>query len=118
MANLIYKYNKLKYKILCIVNLFILLKNLDYLINNNEKENIKVCICTIGKQENSYIREYIEYYKNYGVDKIFLYDNNDINGENFGVIISDYIKSNYVELFNYRGLSRIQNKINLPYISK
>ena len=37
-------------------------------------KQIKVCICTIGKQENRYIKEYIEYYKNYGIDKIFLYD--------------------------------------------
>ena len=104
----------LQYKIICIINLSILLKTLDYLINNNdEKENIKVCMCTIGKLENNYIREFIEYYKNYGVDKIFLYDNNDINSEKFDVKISDYIKSNYVELFNYRGLFRMQNKINL-----
>ncbi len=33
--------------------------------------------------ENHYIREWIEYYLNLGVDKIFLYDNNDINGEKF-----------------------------------
>ena len=30
----------------------------------------KVCICTLGKRENLYIREYIEHYLNYGVYKI------------------------------------------------
>ena len=53
----------------------------------DRKENLKVCLCTLGKEENRYIREYIEHYKNYGVEKIFLYDNNDINGEHFESII-------------------------------
>ena len=51
---------------------------------------MKICICTIVKQENKYILEYIEYYKNFGVDKIYIYDNNNINGEYFDNIILDY----------------------------
>ena len=68
--------------------------------------NIKVCICTIGKLENKYIREFVIHYKKYNVDKIFLYDNNDINGENFDLILSDYIKIKYVEIINYRGINK------------
>ena len=33
--------------------------------------NIKVCLCTIGKKENLYVKEYVDFYKNKGVDKIF-----------------------------------------------
>ena len=66
-------------------------------------ESLKVCICTIAKWENRYIREYVQHYKKYGVDKIFLYDNNDINGEKFEEVINDYIKSGYVEVLNWRG---------------
>ena len=62
-------------------------------INNNSQYNIKVCLCTPGKNENRYIREFIDYYINYGVDKIFLYDNNDIEGEHFEEVINDYIKN-------------------------
>ena len=37
-------------------------------------------------------------YKNYGVDKIFLYDNNDITGESFDDVLSDFIKNQYIEI--------------------
>ena len=65
--------------------------------------NIKVCICTYGKKENLYIREFVEHYKNYSVDKIFLYDNNEIGGEHFEDVINDYIETKYVDLYNFRG---------------
>ena len=68
----------------------------------NEKKE-KVCICTLGKQENNYIKEYVNHYKALGVDKVFLYDNNDINGEKFEDILSDYIKDGFIEIFNRRG---------------
>ena len=66
-------------------------------------KDIKVCLCTLGKQENKYIIEYIEYYLKMGVDKIFIYDNNDINGEIFDFILFNYIKQKYVEIINFRG---------------
>ena len=72
----------------------------------NEKQiipNIKVCVCTLAKLENRYIREFVQHYENYGVDKIFLYDNNDINGEKFEEVINDYIKKGFVEVLNWRG---------------
>lgn len=78
-------------------------------IDNNSKKgkskikdnlDLKICLCTLGKNENKYIREFVEYYKNYGVDKIFLYDNNDIQGERFEEVIEDYININYVKIFS------------------
>lgn len=76
--------------------------------NINNKTNINVCLCTIGKKENKYVREFVGHYKRLGVDKIFIYDNNDINDESFENVISDYIKSKYVELINYRGIDKAQ----------
>ena len=73
--------------------------------------NIKICICTIGKQENRYIREFTEYYKNYGIDQIFLYDNNDVKGERFEEVISDFINSGFIKLYNWRGKRSPQLKI-------
>lgn len=65
---------------------------------------MKVAICAIGKNENLYIKEWVEYYKGIGVDKIFLYDNNDKeDGEHFEDVISDYINDGFVELINVRG---------------
>jgi len=71
-----------------------------------KNKEIKVCLCTPGKNENKYIREFVEHYKNYGADKIFLYDNNDLEGEFFEQEINDYISDRFVELVNFRGKKR------------
>lgn len=73
--------------------------------------NLKICLCTLGKKENHYIKEYIEHYINYGVDKIFLYDNNDLDGERFEDVIAQYIKQGNVEIINYRGIPKAIFKI-------
>ena len=75
-----------------------------------DKAKIKVCLCTSGKNENLYVKEFVEHYKKYGVDKIFIYDNNDLNGEVFDEVISYYIKSGYVKIINFRGQNKIQLK--------
>lgn len=71
-------------------------------------KNIKICVCTSGKKENLYAREFVEHYKLYGVDKIFIYDNNEINGEVFDNVLSDYISNKFVEIINYRGKIQAQ----------
>ena len=86
--------------ILCIIISFL---SFNKKIKNNYQLT-KVCICTIGKNENRYIREFVEYYKKIGVDKIFLYDNNDLDKENFKTVIKDYIDKEYVQIFNWRGI--------------
>lgn len=64
---------------------------------------MKVAVCAIAKKENLYIREWVEWYKNLGVSKIFLYDHNDVDGERFEEVIDDYIKSGFVEVIDVRG---------------
>ena len=91
-------------------------KYLNYTVNNkniqlNIEKKVKVCLCTLGKKENNYIREFVEYYKKIGVDKIFLYDNNDLNDENFNAILYDYINISFVEIINYRG--KISSQLNI-----
>jgi len=96
-----------KYKfIICNFLIFLKLNYKQIIQFNTNKEiikNKKVCVCTLGKEENKYIREFVQHYKKYGVDKIFLYDNNDINGEKFGDAIGDYIENGYVEILDWRG---------------
>jgi hypothetical protein len=70
--------------------------------------NLKVCLCTLGKKENMYAREFVEHYKKYDIDKIFIYDNNEVTGEIFDSVLADYIKNKYVEIINYRGKDKIQ----------
>lgn len=67
-----------------------------------------VLLVAIVKQENLYIREWVEYYKNLGVSNILLYDNNDIDGEQLTDVIGDYIDSEFVIVNNYRGKPNAQ----------
>ena len=73
------------------------------IILKNDILDLKVCLCTPGKKENKYIKDFVQFYKNIGVDKIFLYDNNDEYGEKFDEVIPDYIKNGFVEVLDWRG---------------
>lgn len=73
-------------------------------LGENEKE-LKVLLCCIGRLENRYIREYVEYNKNIGFTNICLYDNNRDGEEDFHDVIGDYIDSGYVILKNYRNIT-------------
>jgi len=83
----------IKYKFIFIPSLIFIIFYTQYSFSHN-----KVCVCAIGKEENKYAREFVEHYKKYGIDKIFIYDNNDSNGENFYGILNDYIKSGFVKI--------------------
>ena len=92
-------FNLIKYKLFIIIFLSLFILSFDFIILNNNS----ICLCTVGKRENLYIREFVEYYIQFGVDKIFLYDNNELNGEKFEDVIGDYINNKSVEIVNYRG---------------
>ena len=80
---------------------------------STNKTKLNICICSIGKNENLYIREFLEYYILLGIDKIFIYDNNDIEGESFEDVLEDYINNKNVEIIDVRGLSSVQIPIIL-----
>ena len=64
---------------------------------------LNICICTYVKNQNVYITEFIEFYQKIGVNKIFLYDNNNENGEKFNDLVKEYIDNNTVEIIDWRG---------------
>ena len=68
----------------------------------------KVCLCVVGKLENNYAVEFVEHYKKYGIDKIIIYDNNDIEGETIDNILKYYINNHFIEIIDVRGISSIQ----------
>ena len=105
-SNIIYnlKKNFILFNLLIIFTIF-------YKIKITKLKKIKVCLCTLGKEENKYIIEFLDYYNNYGINKIFLYDNNNINGENFDIILRDYIKKKFVNIINFRGIKKPQLKM-------
>ena len=61
-------------------------------------------LINIYKNNLMNIKEYINHYKKLGYNKIFLYDNNDLDGERFESIIQKEIKEEYVTLIDYRGV--------------
>ena len=63
---------------------------------------MKILLCCIGRLENAYIREFVEYYKILGVTNICLFDNNYDGEEDFNDVIGDYINDGFVILKNYR----------------
>ena len=68
-------------------------------------------MCIIGKKENLYAKEFVNYYKNLGYNHIFIYDNNDVNDEKFEDVLRQEILDNFVTIIDYRGY---RGKINRP----
>ena len=86
-----------------------------------KKLSIKPNLVVIAKNENLYIREFIEYYFLIGVDNIILCDNNDLDGESFEYILKNFINSGFVKILNYRGKKNFQiisyQEVYLKYLN-
>ena len=69
----------------------------------NEKDKLFICLCAFGKNENLYAKEFVNHYLNLGYNHIYIYDNNDIEGEKFESILEEEIKNGYVSIIDFRG---------------
>lgn len=69
-----------------------------------------VALCAIAKNENNYLREWVEHHLKFNFNKIYLIDNNDLDGEHFEEVIDDYIKNDQVRVINKRGIKNAQIK--------
>ena len=94
----------------------IIIININYTLPKNIKD-LKVGLCLIGKHENLYAPELVEYYKNLGYNHIFIYDNNDIGDEKFDDVLYNEINNNFVTIINYRGYKGENNNNNQQQIS-
>ena len=72
-------------------------------INSFPKDKKKFALCSIGKLENLNVRDFVIYYLELGVDKIFLYDNNEKYGEKIEDVVKDLIDLKYVIVYDMRG---------------
>ena len=62
-----------------------------------------ICMCTFVKNQNIYITEFIQFYQKIGVNKFFIYDNNDENGEKVDLaLFKEYTDNNKIEIINWR----------------
>jgi len=69
-------------------------------------QELKVAICAVAKNENKYIKEWVDYHLHLGFDNIFIYDNNDSNSEK----ISDIINNDKVIIYDWFNIQSIQSK--------
>ena len=69
---------------------------------------MKVGLIAIARMENSYIKEFCDYYLNLGFDNIIIYDNNRTGEESFDTVLSDYINNNKVLIMNVRDQKNCQ----------
>lgn len=69
---------------------------------------MKVALCCIGRLENQYAVEFVEWYKKLGFDKIAIYDNNHMGEEHFEEVLQPYIDEKLVEVIPYRNMENVQ----------
>ena len=90
-----------------LINSTILIKKrfmkLNKYINRRNPDHLKVCLCVICKEENLYLKEFVEAYRKLGFNHIFIYDNNDINSEKIEEVIMEDVNKGFVTIINYRG---------------
>ena len=72
-------------------------------IIKGKSSDLKVALCVVGKKENLYAKEYVNYYKDLGYNHIYIYDNNDLNTEKFEDVLQEEINSSFVSIINVRG---------------
>ena len=61
-------------------------------LKNNKHLSTKIALCTMGRKENLYSKEFIDYYIKLGVSHIFIYDHNDPYTER----IIDTVNAHYI----------------------
>ena len=72
------------------------------------KKKKGIYLCVQGKNENLYVRDFVDYYKDIGFNKIIILDNNEMNGEKFEEKLKEYIDNKFIEIINIRDLESIQ----------
>jgi hypothetical protein len=66
------------------------------------------CFSSIGKLENNYVKELVDYYKNIGVDKFILGDNNDKDSERLSDVLQKEIDEGLVDILDFTGRRKHQ----------
>ena len=94
------------------IKIIILIIFLSYIFikKNTKYSNLKVLLCSIAKNENKYIKEFVNHYRKLKFKKIILYDNNNIIDKSLEYILKRYIKNKFVEIINFKGFDRPQAK--------
>ena len=84
--------------------LFIIFNIIIYISFFLKFNNLKIALCTMGRKENLYVKEFISYYIKLGINKIFIYDDNELNDEKIKNVINPF--NNFIQVYE-----NIKNKI-------
>lgn len=76
----------------------------------NDANSLKLALCTMGKKENLYAKEFVEYHIKLGFDHLFIYDDNDPNTEKIIDVVPDKYKDKVTIIDNLRS-KNINNQI-------
>ena len=87
------EYNKVILNFIFFYILFNFSRKNTQINGQSKKREIKVALCTMGRKENLYAKEFIEYYIKLGIDHMFIYDDNPPLTEK----IQDVIDEKYMD---------------------
>lgn len=76
------------------------------IFESKSNDTDKYVVFTCAKDEDRYIREFVEHYLGLGFDKVVIADNNDIPGKL--TMLDDFVNDNRVEILDFSGLKHIQ----------
>lgn len=94
-------------------NLFVVtLDDTEYVMPKNPEDKDKYIVCTCAKNEDEYLREWVQHYLDLGFDKIVIADNND--ERRIAPILHDYIRDEKVEVLQCHGVDQMQ----LPFYNQ
>ena len=74
--------------------------------NDKSKEYI---VMGMAKQEGHYVKDWVAYHIHAGFDKIYLFDNNDEDGESYDELLEEYVDSGKLCIVDIRGKRGVQN---------
>lgn len=81
---------------------------MEYSLDDYDSLSNQYIVAGMAKQEMHYIRDWVEYHLHIGFDRIILFDNNDLDGEQYNDVLSDFIESGKLHIINARGQKSVQ----------
>lgn len=75
-------------------------------------------ICAIAKNENAYLYEWAEYHLSLGFSHIYVYDNNDVDGERVDDVFANTEIASKISVFDVRGEKFVQKKVYNEFYAK
>lgn len=75
-------------------------------------------ICAIAKNENAYLYEWTAYHLSLGFSHIYVYDNNDVDGERVDDVFANTEIASKISIFDVRGKRFVQKNVYNEFYAK